>query len=99
MQQPAARLPGTSEIGKANPITYILFCKELTQEYKQRSDEDKFLLESAPHLGFLFTAGERLVFSIRETSQVDLSSMTMVSLEDCLMVEDTRIGSVDVAMR
>ena len=75
------------------------FCTELTQEYEQRSDVDKFLLECAPHLGFFFTAGERIVFIISETSQVDLSSMTMVSLEDCLMVEDTRIGSVDVAMR
>ena len=79
-------------------ISTFCFCTESTQEYEQRTDVDKFLLECSPHLGFFFT-GEKLIFIISETSQVDLSSMTTLSVEDCLMVEDTRIGSVDVAMR
>ena len=70
----------------------------MTQEYELRTDVDKFLLECSPHLGF-FSAGEKLIFIISETSQVDLSTMTTLSVEDCLMVEDARIGSVDVAMR
>ena len=70
----------------------------MTQEYELRTDVDKFLLDCAPHLGF-FSTEDRLIFIISETSQVDLETMKMIPVEECLLVEDTRVGSVEVAIR
>ena len=71
----------------------------MTQEYELRDEDDKFLFECAPHLGFFHTKEQRLIFIISEVSQLDLETMTMKSVEDCLLVEDTGTGSVDMAIR
>ena len=65
---------------------------EMTQEYELREEVDKFVFECAPHLGSYFTKKEILVFILREGSQLDLESLEMIPVEDCLLVEDTGIG-------
>ena len=71
----------------------------MTQEYELRDEVDKFLFECAPHLGFFFAKKERLLFLISEGSQLDLETLEMIPVEDCLLVEDTGTGSVDVSVR
>ena len=71
----------------------------MTSEYELRDEVDKFLYECAPHLGYFFTKKEKLIYIISEGSQLDLETMQMIPVEDCLLVEDTGIGSVDVAIR
>ena len=71
----------------------------MTQEYELRAEVDKFVFECAPHLGFFYTKKERLIFIISEGKQLDLETMDMIDVEDCLLVEDNGIGSVDIAIR
>ena len=71
----------------------------MTQEYELRAEVDKFVFECAPQLGFFYTKKERLIFIISEGKQLDLETMDMIDVEDCLLVEDNGIGSVDIAIR
>ena len=66
----------------------------MTQEYELREEVNKFVFECAPHLGFYFTKRERLVFILSEGSQLDLESLEMIPVEDCLLVEDTGIANL-----
>ena len=82
-----------------NPYPELNFLTEMTQEYELREEVDKFLFECAPQLGFFFTKKERLIYIISEGNQLDLETMEMIPVEDCLLVEDTGIGSGDIAIR
>ena len=45
------------------------------------------------------TLKKRLIYIISEGNQLDLETMEMIAVEDCLLVEDKGIGSVDIAIR
>ena len=70
----------------------------MTEEYEVRPEEDKFLLECAPNLGYFFS-DEKLIFIINETTQLDLETMEMINVEGCILVEDGQIGAVQSAIR
>ena len=70
----------------------------MTQEYELWEVEDKFLLECAPHLGY-FVSEEKTLFITSDTKQVDLRTMSLLPIEECVLIEDTKVGSIDVAIR
>ena len=70
----------------------------MTHEYEMRSAVDKFLLDCAPQLGF-YSKGDKLIFITSESSQVDLKTMELINVEDCVLVEDAQVGAVEVAIR
>ena len=74
----------------------------MCEKYSTLEEEDKYEIASASHLGgnnyIMCKYDTKATAKVSQSTQLDLKTMTYLSLENCILIEDTSPGTIEFKM-